>query len=171
MKQVIAPHNVAFQMHLTKSATRGQTEPEHCTDFRHRRNSLVSSRCPIPPPSVYGAGRYFGGENCFSAAIQDGVSCWPYLSPRIFFPQHSEREAYFLILEIKPLTFIKRKCCLMKLKRKKPTPAAYQNLQHPGAKSNDPPNEIGPSFLPGCFLADHTILVPLIKGPISLIES
>lgn len=157
-------------MHLIKSATRGQTEPEHHTDFRHRRNCLVSSRCPIPPPSVYGAG-ILGERTVFQLLFKMVFPAGLISVPVFFFPQHSEREAYFLILEIKPLTFIKRKCCLMKLKRKKPTPATYQNLQHPGAKSNDPPNEIGPSFLLGCFLADHTILVPLIKGPISLIES
>lgn len=45
--------------------------------------------------------------------------------------RRGEREAYFLIREIKPLTFATRKCYLMKLKREKPTPATYQHLRHP----------------------------------------
>lgn len=58
------------------------------------------------------------------------------------------------------------------IKKEKPhSTATYQNLGHPSESQVAPPSGTGSCFLPGCFLADHTILFLLIKGPVSLIES
>lgn len=118
-RKVVPAYNVAFQMHFTNPATRGQNEHESPTGFPGRREVRVCPHQDYSVFSVLSGYKRFLGELFFSCC-----SKWHFLlvlSVQVLPPpQHSEKETSFLILEIKPLTFVTRKCCLMKLERKNP---------------------------------------------------
>lgn len=67
--------------------------------------------------------------------------------------------------------FCHKEMLFNEIKEEKAHSSHLSESQTPEWKSGDPASETGSCFLLGCFLADHTILFPLIKGPVSLIES